>query len=62
MGRKYYLDLDPHEDLYRIVGILIVLLTCGVLAGMGVITADQFMSIAALVAGYFAGRVRGKAE
>jgi len=57
---RYYLDLDPHEDLFRIIGLLIIELLLAFLVYKGSITAEQFMAITSLIVGYFIGRVKGK--
>jgi len=58
----YRLDIDPHEDLYRVIALCIVEVILAILVYKGAIPVDQFYGLSMLIVGYLVGRVRGKKE
>jgi len=56
----YRLDIDPHEDLYRIIAIVIIIAIMGVLAYKTVLSTEHFYGAVMMALGYLCGRVRGK--
>jgi len=54
------LDIDPHEDAFRIIALLIIVLILGVLVALDKLPVESFMAVILLIVGYLVGRVRGR--
>jgi len=57
---RYYLDIDPHEDIVRIAAMLIIVLILGVLVALDKMPVESFVAVVMIVIGYLAGRIRGR--
>jgi len=57
---RFYLDIDPHEDAFRIAAMLFIVLILGVLVALDKMPVESFVAIVTLIVGYLCGRVRGR--
>jgi len=57
---RFYLDIDPHEDAFRIIALLIIVLILGVLVALDKMPVESFVAVVMIVVGFLAGRVRGR--